>query len=322
MDKQILLKLYSQMLRIRLIEEKIAEIYPQQEIRCPVHLCIGQEAIPVGVCAQLTSEDYIMSNHRSHGHYLAKGGDLKSMMAELFGKRSGCCSGKGGSMHLVDISAGFLGSMPIVGSSIPIAVGAALGSVMQGRSRITVVFFGEGATEEGVFQESINFAVLKNLPIVFVCENNLYSVYSPLSVRQPAGREVFRVAESLGIESYQGDGNDIFEVYRFAEQAVHKARENRGPTFLEFKTYRWLEHCGPNYDNDLGYRTNHEFNDWKKRCPLAQMREYLLQEQLFSGVEEDGIVNEINREIDGAICYAKESPFPGKQFLLEHIYAS
>ncbi|MBI4331624.1 MAG: thiamine pyrophosphate-dependent dehydrogenase E1 component subunit alpha, partial [Chloroflexi bacterium] len=179
-------KLYYAMLRIRLVEERIAELYPEQQMRCPVHLCTGQEAIAAGVSAHLTSDDYALSNHRSHGHYLAKGGDLKAMMAEIYGRVTGCSRGKGGSMHLVDLAAGFLGATPIVGSTIPMAVGAALATVMKGEKRVTVAYFGDAAVEEGVFHESLNFAALKRLPVVFVCENNFFSVYSPLSVRQPA----------------------------------------------------------------------------------------------------------------------------------------
>ena len=188
MPADIARQLYYQMLRIRMVEEAIADLYAQQDMRCPIHLCIGQEAVAVGVCAALAADDYVLSGHRSHGHYLAKGGNLPAMLAEFYGKVTGCCQGKGGSMHLVDLAAGFLGAVPIVGSTMPIAVGTALASVMRGESRVTAVFFGEGATEEGVFHESLNFAALQKLPVVFVCENNLYSVYSPLAVRQPAGR--------------------------------------------------------------------------------------------------------------------------------------
>ncbi|HIO55582.1 MAG TPA: thiamine pyrophosphate-dependent dehydrogenase E1 component subunit alpha, partial [Candidatus Marinimicrobia bacterium] len=246
------------MLKIRIVEEKIAELYPEQEMRCPVHLCIGQEAIAAGVCANLTDKDYVLSTHRSHGHYLAKGGDMRRMIAEIYGRDTGCSHGKGGSMHLVDLAVGYLGSAPIVGSTIPIAVGTAFGSTMRGDSRVTVAFFGEGASEEGVFHESLNFALLKKLPIIFVCENNLYSVYSSMEVRQPRVREVYEVARGHGIESRQGDGNDVDEVYEMTKRAVDKARKGGGPTFLEFKTYRWREHCGPLYDNDIGYRTESE----------------------------------------------------------------
>lgn len=320
MQKETLKHLYYQMFRIRMIEEKIAELYPEQEMRCPVHLCIGQEAIAVGVCAHLSHDDYVLSGHRSHGHYLAKGGDLKAMMAELYGKATGCSHGKGGSMHLVDLSVGYLGATPIVGSTIPIAVGAAFGTVMRGEPRVTVVFFGEGATEEGVFHESLNFAALKKLPIVFVCENNLYSVYSPLSVRQPEGREVVELARGHGIESRQGDGNDVVEVYTLSEQAIRKARQGGGPTFLEFKTYRWREHCGPYYDNDLGYRTQSEFQEWQQRCPIKRAEKRLLEYAAHQSLSD--MANEVEAEMQDALVFAKESPFPEQQCLLEHIYAS
>jgi pyruvate dehydrogenase E1 component alpha subunit len=321
MNTETLKQLYYAMLRIRMVEEKIATLYPEQEMRCPVHLCIGQEAVAVGVCAHLSPADYVLSAHRSHGHYLAKGGNLKSMLAELYGKVTGCCQGKGGSMHLVDLSVGFLGAVPIVGSTIPIAVGAALGSVIRNEQRVTVVFFGEGATEEGVFHESMNFAALKKLPVVFICENNLYSVYSPLSVRQPTAREVFGLGYGHGMESYQGDGNDVLEVYRLTTQAMHKARQGRGPTFLEFKTYRWLEHCGPHYDNHLAYRNENEFQQWKQRCPIATLKSRLLREDLLEQGELDKMVSELEAEIEDAVVFAKQSPFPDKRLLMEHIYA-
>jgi pyruvate dehydrogenase E1 component alpha subunit len=321
MDATILKRLYYEMLRIRMVEEKIAALYPEQEMRCPVHLCIGQEAIAVGVCASLSHDDYVLSGHRSHGHYLAKGGDLKTMMAELYGKVTGCSQGKGGSMHLVDLASGFLGAAPIVGSTIPIATGVAFGSVMHSDQRVTVVFFGEGATEEGVFHESMNFAVLKQLPIVFACENNLYSVYSPLSVRQPEGREVAGLVRGYGVESYQGDGNDVLEVYTLAQQAITKARQGGGPTFLEFQTYRWREHCGPYYDNDIGYRSESEFQEWQQRCPLHRFQQHLLDNATLCNQDIDRIVSKLQPEIEDAVAFAKQSPFPEAELLLEHIYA-
>jgi len=312
--------LFEMLLRIRIIEEKIAEVYPEQEMRCPVHLCVGEEAVAVGVCAHLAREDYVLSNHRSHGHYLAKGGDLKAMMAEIYGKATGCCQGKGGSMHLVDLSVGFIGATPIVGSTIPIAVGTAFGTVMRGEQRISVVFLGDAATEEGVFHESLNFAALKNLPVVFVCENNLYSVYSPLSVRQPEGREIFRLAEGHGVKSYHGDGNDVGEVYRLTGQAINQVREGKGPAFLEFETYRWREHCGPFYDNQLGYRTESEFQEWRQRCPVERLQEQLLQEGIISQRDIDLMTGNFEAEMEEAITFAKESPFPTEADLLEHVY--
>ena len=321
LPKETYRSLFEMMLRIRMVEEKITELYPEQEMRCPVHLCIGQEAIAAGVCANLSRNDYVLSGHRSHGHYLAKGGNLKAMMAELYGKVTGCSKGKGGSMHLVDLSVGFLGATPIVGSTIPIAVGTAFGSVMLNEQRVTVVFFGDAAVEEGVFHESINFAMLKKLPVVFVCENNLYSVYSPLSVRQPEGREIFWLAKGHGMESYQGDGNDVIQVYKLAEQAIGKARQGNGPTFLEFKTYRWREHCGPYYDNDLGYRTESEFQKWKQRCPIERLKERLLGDRVLCNQDIKRMVSNLEVEIEDAVAFAKESPFPEGQLLLEDIYA-
>ena len=322
MQAETLSALYREMLRIRIVEETIAELYAEQEMRCPVHLCIGQEAVSVGVCAALRRQDYALSGHRSHGPYLAKGGDLKRMMAEIYGKRTGCSRGKGGSMHLVDLSVGFLGSTPIVASTIPIAVGAAFGSVRRGESLVTVVFFGEAATEEGVFHESVNFAVLHDLPVVFVCENNLYSVYSPMAVRQPAKREVYSVARGHGVEAVQGDGNDVREVHSLARRAVAKAKEGGGPTFLELKTYRWREHCGPDYDNDLGYRTEEEFQQWKKRCPIRRLEAQLRKEGQLSKEGIEDLRREIKHEMDEAITFAKDSPFPEPSEHLQDVYAA
>lgn len=321
MNAQKIRDLYYGMLRIRMAEERIAELYPEQQMRCPVHLCIGQEAVAVGVCSALAPEDYVLSGHRSHGHYLARGGSLKAMMAELFGKAPGCARGKGGSMHLIDLSVGFLGATPIVGSTIAIAVGAAWGSVMRGERRVTVSFFGDAATEEGVFHESLNFAALKGLPVIFVCENNLYSVYSPLSVRQPQGRELVCLAKAHSIEAHQGDGNDLLDVCRMTQQAVRSAREGGEPTFLEFKTYRWREHCGPNYDNDLGYRTDAEFQEWKKRCPIARLEAQLLEQGILTTQDIERMSRELEAEIEDAVKFAKESPFPGESLLMEHVYA-
>lgn len=321
MDGTLLKKLFREMLRIRLIEEKIADLYPEQEMRCPVHLCIGEEAVAVGTCAALEKQDYVFSAHRSHGHYLAKGGNLNTMMAELCGKVTGCAQGKGGSMHLMDQAAGFLASTPIVGSTIPIAVGAAFASVMKKEKNVTVVFFGEAATEEGVFHEAINFAALKKLPVIFVCANNLYSVYSPLSVRQPDNREVADLAKGHGVETFRGDGNDVAQVYEVSHKATARARRGEGPFFLQFTTYRWREHCGPNYDNTIGYRTEEEFLNWKKLCPIKKTREELLSKKLFSQMDLDRMTQEINQEIEQAVQFAKNSPFPNQTQLTDHIYA-
>lgn len=320
-DTAALRELYRQLLRIRMVEEAIADLYPEQEMRCPVHLCIGQEAVAVGVCANLRREDAILSGHRSHGHYLAKGGDLKAMFAELYGKATGCCGGKGGSMHLVDLAAGFLGAAPIVGSTIPIAAGAAFGFALRGEAKVAVAFFGDGAVEQGVVHETLNFAALKNLPIVFVCENNLYSVYSPLEVRQPPGREIYQIAAAHGVTARQADGNDVLEVHALAGEAVAQARSGGGPTFLEFMTYRSREHCGPNYDNDLGYRTESEANCWGERCPVCGFGERLQREAALSADDMQTLADDIAREIAEAVSFAKSSPYPETTQMCAHVYA-
>jgi pyruvate dehydrogenase E1 component alpha subunit len=314
-------RLYRELLRIRLVEEKIVELYPEQEMRCPVHLSIGQEAVPVGISAHLRRDDQVMSGHRSHAHYLAKGGNLRAMYAEFYGKATGCASGRGGSMHLVDLEAGFLGSVPIVGATIPIGVGAAWAGRMRGSDRVYVVYFGEGATEEGVFYEAINFASLKKLSVLFVCENNLYSVYSPMSVRQPEGVPVYEKAKAHGVPVRYGNGNDVMEVHRIAEESVKFVRGGNGPMFLEFETYRWREHCGPNFDNSLGYRTEAEFEIWRRQCPLDTFEAQLVGSGGIADKEIAAMRREIQSEIEDAVTFAKQSPYPDAGDAAKFTYA-
>ena len=304
-----------------MVEEKIAELYPEQEMRCPVHLCTGQEAIAVGVCANLDKDDYLFSNHRSHGHYLAKNGDLKQMLAEIYGKATGCCKGKGGSMHLVDLSVGILGTTPIVAGIIPVATGTAFGTKMKGESNLTVVFFGDAATEEGVFFESLNFASLKKLPVLFICENNFFSVYSPLSVRQPKERDNLSLVNSLGIKGDKGYGNDVLAVYGLAKKAVGNIRKGRGPYYLEFDTYRWREHCGPNFDNALGYRSEKDFLKWKKKCPVSLFERRLIKDGILSFLQINALKQSIQEEINDAVSFAKNSPYPESKEMLSDVYA-
>ena len=321
-DKKIAISLYYNILRIRMVEEKIAELYPEQEMRCPVHLCIGQEAIGTGVCANLLKKDYLFSSHRSHGHYLAKGGDLKRMLAEIYGKASGCCKGKGGSMHLVDLSVGILGTTPIVAGIIPIATGTAFGTKMKGEDNVTAVFFGDAATEEGVFFESLNFASLKKLPVLFICENNFFSVYSPLSVRQPKERDNLSLVNSLGIKGDKGDGNNVIEVYELAKKAVTNIRKGNGPYYLEFETYRWREHCGPNFDNDLGYRTERDFLRWKKKCPIDLFGRKLIKNGMLNLLQIKNFKQNIQEEINGAVSFAKNGSYPESKEMLSDVYAN
>jgi len=313
--------LYYKMLRIRMVEEKIAERYAEQEMRCPVHLSIGQEGVAVGACFPLKKDDFVFSNHRAHAHYLAKGGDLKSMLAEIYLRETGCCGGRGGSMHLNDTSVGFLGAVPIVGAPIPIAVGTAFKSYLKGESRVSMVFLGEAATEEGVFYESVNFAALHKLPVIFLCENNLYSVYSPLSVRVPENRDLVKLVEAAGCKGGRGDGNDVGQVVQMTHEAAERARSGKGPTLLEFSTYRWREHCGPNYDNDLGYRTEEEFLTWKRKDPLERERKKLLEAEVISMDEISSREEEIAQEIDEAFDFAKNSQFPSPSTIRDGVYA-
>ena len=313
-------ELYFSMLRIRMVEEKITELYSEQEMRCPVHLSIGQEAVAVGVCDHLDREDIVMSAHRAHAHYLAKGGDLNSMIAELYGKETGCAMGKGGSMHLVDLNSGFFAAVPIVGSTIPIAVGVAWAFKLKKSSNIVTVFLGDGATEEGVFFESLDFASLKNVPILFVCENNLYSVYSQLDVRQAPGRKLSILAESHGIKSFTGDGNNIDQVSKLSKEAIKHIKTNNAPAFIELDTFRWLEHCGPNSDDDLGYRKKGELDQWIKRDPIDSYKSRMIENHKLTEKEIIKNIEVICTEIDEAFKFAKESLFPDQSILNQHIY--
>ena len=300
-------KLFESMLRIRLVEESIANKYSEQKMRCPTHLSIGQEAIAVGVCANLTSQDQVLSTHRAHAHYLAKGGCLNSMMAEIYGKASGCSKGMGGSMHLIDTSVGFMGSTAIVANTIPVAVGLALEKKLTRKKSIACVFFGDGATEEGAFYESVNFAIIHSLPILFICENNLYSVYSGLEVRQPVDRKIYKMVRAMGISAQHGNGNDVEEVARKVKHAKTMILKSGGPQFLEFDTYRWKEHCGPNFDNNIGYREESEFLKWKKKDPLKNFYSENSQKYI------DRKIDTISQEIDDAHQFADDSKFPTLQ---------
>lgn len=313
-------RLYYDMLRTRLVEEAIAARYADQDMRCPVHLSIGQEAISVGVCTALRRDDKVVSNHRAHAHYLAKGGDLRRMLAEFYGKASGCCGGRGGSMHIFDDAAGVLLSLPIVASSIPIGVGAALGFRQDGSDQVVAVFFGDGAIEEGVWHESANFAALRKLPVIFICENNLFSVYTRIDDRQPK-RPLTDLAIAHGIPSAHGDGNNVLDVHRMATEAVARARRGDGPSFLLFDTYRWREHCGPNYDNDIGYRSEAEFLDWKRRCPIAAFRRSLIADGTLNAADEANLARQIEVEINSAITFAKTAPFPDSATAGSGLYA-
>ncbi len=315
------LRLLSDMMRIRMVDEAIAEHYAEQEMRCPVHLSIGQEAPAVGICAALHGDDWVFSGHRNHAHYLAKGGDLKRMLAEIYGKATGCCGGKGGSMHLTDQSAGFIGATPIVGSTIPIAVGAALTSQLRGEDRVVVIFLGDAALETGVFHESVNFASVRRLPVVFACEDNRYSVYSPLEVRQPTNRSLSDVAAGHGISTRQADGNDVVAVATAATEACVYARAGNGPVFIEMPTYRWREHCGPDFDNHIGYRSEAEYAEWHERDPIARLAKKLTADSILDENIRTSLRDAAAKEIAEALTFAKQSPFPDANTASIGVYA-
>jgi pyruvate dehydrogenase E1 component alpha subunit len=308
------------MLRIRRVEEALATRYAEQEMRCPMHLCIGQEAIAVGVCAGLMPRDRVFGNHRAHGHYLAKGGNLGAMVAELYGRSGGCCGGRGGSMHLIDLDVGFMGATPIVGGTVPLAAGSAWAARLRQTDEVTVVFFGDGCFEEGVVHESMNFAALHRLPIVFVCENNGFSVYTHLKERQPE-RPIYRIAEAHGLCSAAGDGNDVDVVLDLARQAVQAAREGLGPQFLELRTYRWREHCGPDFDDHLGYRSAETIAAGQEDCPIGRYVEKLESRGAdVSGIQAR-IESELAIEIAQAFEFALTSARPTDAEAGEKVYA-
>jgi len=304
MQKQSLL---FKMLRIRRAEEMLADRYSEQEMRCPMHLCIGQEAVAVGVCENLKVFDRVFSNHRAHGHYLAKGGDLKAMVAELYGRATGCCGGRGGSMHLIDLDAGFMGATPIVGGTVPLAVGSAWKSKLLEDGAVTVVFFGDGCFEEGVMHESMNFAALHALPVVFICENNLFSVYTHIDDRQPS-RKIYKIAEAHGLDSCQGNGSSIIEVHQKSKAAINRARAGHGPQFLEFNVYRWREHCGPNFDNELNYRSSEDISLGLSQCPIENFKSELYSVNVLNENHIAVFENEIQSELTTAFKFARESP--------------
>ncbi len=321
MDQDILRDLLRQMVLIRRFEEKIIEVYPMQDMKTPVHLYIGEEAIASGVCAHLEKEDYIFTTHRSHGHCLAKGSDPETLFAEFYGRITGCSKGKGGSMHPVDPENGILGTTAIVGGGIPLAVGTALASKMKNDGKISVAFFGDGASEEGTFHESLNFASLKCLPVVFVCENNSYATTSHISQRQPH-EDIAKKAAGYGIQGITVDGNDVIEVYKASMEAVKKAREGNGPTLIECKTYRWKGHVGPDCDHENGCRPMQDLDRWKQRCPVEIFRDFSIKNRLISEKEYANMVKEIDSEMDRAIESARKAALPGEEELLRDVYCN
>ena len=318
LSKDKLIQMLRKMLEIRHFEEAIHYVYTQGWMPGLAHLYIGQEAIAVGVCENLEKDDLITSTHRGHGHLIAKGGNLKKMMAEVMGKETGYCKGKGGSMHIADPELGIIGANGIVAGSIPIATGLGLASKIKSDGKVIVCFFGEGAANQGAFHEGMNMGSLWNLPIVYVCENNLYGI----SVHQSRAQKIKDVAVRASAYDIPGevvDGNNILTVYRAAKIAVERAREGSGPTLIECKTYRWGgHHVG---DPGTAYRPREEVDMWKDKCPIKRFKSFIAKDSVLSEPEIKRIDEEVKREVDEAVTFAKESPYPLSEEALEDVFS-
>lgn len=321
-SKEMLEHLYRTMMLIRSCEESFVAPILEEKIKCPVHLYTGEEAVATGLCSALEKRDYVFGTHRSHGHYLAKGGDLKGLISEVYCKEPGCSKGRGGSMHIADIESGMIGSAPIVAGTVSLALGAALASKIRKDKRVTVSFFGDGATGEGVLFESINYAALQKLPIVFACENNLYSTHLPISKCRPA-RKISAIGGSFGIKSYRIDGNDVLKVFATSQMAIDACRIGKGPQFIEFLTYRSRGHVGPD-DNIQGahkdIRPREEIEKWEKRDPIRRFRKYLIK----NGIVSEDFLNSLDREIEDAVksahVFAENSKTPDQSEIAKHVF--
>jgi len=309
------------MIRIRQCEESLVEPILQGEVKCPVHLYSGQEAVAAGVCASLEKSDYVFGNHRSHGHYIAKGGGIGPLIAEIFGKKTGCSGGRGGSMHVIDPAIGMMGAAPIVGGTISLALGAALASKIRKDQRVSVSFFGDGATGEGVLYEALNFAALKQLPILFVCENNLYSTHLPIQECR-ISEVIYEIGKPCNVSTHQADGNKVLEVYEAAKEAVEKCRNGEGPVLIECLTYRLRGHVGPD-DNIQGTRTDirpaEEVKAWVQKDPINSFKDHLIKCNLITPVQLDQIASEVDTEIREAYQFTRNSPFPQSGELMHYV---
>jgi len=307
------------MMRIRFFEETVADSAENKEFITPIHLSIGQEAVAAGVCENLMSDDYVFSTHRNHGHYIAKGGSLRRLLAEIFGRETGCSLGHGGSMHVIDPEVGFMGSSAIVAGMIPISVGAGLSAKMNRQGQVAVAFFGDGATDEGVFYESLNIATLYDIPILFVCENNLFSSHMPLFKRQKTDK-LYQKMQAFGIATERVDGNNPVEVFLVAHRLVEMARINRLPSFLECMTYRWRAHVGPEHDIDIGYRKREDIDYWKSKCPIKFLKKQLFSAKRLDETSYAEIEKRVRDEVAEALAFARKSPLPDRCTLEKGLY--
>lgn len=318
--RELLIEIYRRMQRIRLFENAADEMHRKGEIQGSLHTSQGQEGEIVGACAALCADDYMIGNHRSHGHPIAKGAKLPRLMAELLGRSTGVCGGKGGSMHLADFSVGSLGETSIVGSGIPVAAGAALGAKMQKSGRVTLCFFGDGASNEGAFHEGLNFAAIWTLPVVFLCENNRFAVTTPIA-QTVLIADIADRAAAYGMPGAVVDGQDVMAVYKVTSEAVARARRGDGPTLVEAKTYRFCEHAA-NMGRAFAYRDDAEISAWRSRDPIELFRKRLLQEFGFSMEELAGVERAVNEEVSQAVAFARASEFPPASAIFSDIFAS
>lgn len=319
-NKDLKIRLYRTMLLIRHFEEQAVEQKARQAIPGLLHLYIGEEAVATGVCAALRQDDYISSTHRGHGHCIAKGGKVSLMMAELFGRRDGYCHGKGGSMHIADIDLGILGANGIVGAGLPIAGGAGLSIKLRRSDQVVVCFFGDGGANTGAFHESLNLASVWKLPVIFVCENNLYAI-SVSQKRACAIQDIYLRKDAYNMEGAMVDGNDVIAVYEKAKEAVDFARSGEGPFLLECKTYRWRGHYEGEADRTFAYRSKEEIEAWKKKCPISRFQKQLLDEGILSPDGCEQIEQEVQHEIMEAIRFAENCPFPDPEDALIGLFA-
>jgi pyruvate dehydrogenase E1 component alpha subunit len=306
-----------QMHLIRAFEEKADELYALGKVHGTMHLSIGQEAMAVGAIAALRPEDYILSTHRGHGHCIAKGADIKLMMAEFMGKETGYCRGRGGSMHIADMEGGNLGANGVVGGGIGMAVGAGLSIKMRGTGQVILCFFGDGAANRGIFHEALNMAAIWTLPVVYLCENNQYGMSMPVKKAFPI-KDIATRASAYNMPGIVVDGNDVLAVYETTLEAVERARGGGGPSLIEGKTYRWKGHSKSDQER---YRTKEEVEAWKERCPIRRFQARLINEKVIDEAEASRMAEEARRLIEEAVAFAEASPEPSVETILEGVYA-
>jgi pyruvate dehydrogenase E1 component alpha subunit len=316
-EKTKLVEMYQRMLQIRFFEEKVFELYGQNLVPGTIHLYAGEEAVAVGVCANLQRDDFITSTHRGHGHCIAKGADLRLVMAEILGKETGYCKGKGGSMHIADFNIGMLGATAVVGAGIPIAAGAGLSIRLRGTKQVVACFFGEGASNQGTFHEGLNIAAIWRLPVVFICENNLYAMGTRQSLVMTI-KDVADRAVAYGIPGVTVDGNDVLAVYAAASEAVNRARQGEGPTLIECKTYRQKGHS--RFD-PAAYRPKNEVEEWLKKDPISRFKARLIEMSALTEKEDEKLRREAAATVEEAVKFAMESPFPEPEEALKDVYA-